>query len=77
MLGGLACCLLLALSAAPANALIDLSGPAFQILAPGEEGGLVPGPNSGDQAVLYDKLTPLKSEAQSQEYLTKPAKRGE
>ena len=61
MLGGLACCLLLALSAAPANALIDLSGPAFQILAPGEEGGLVPGPNSGDQAVLYDKLTPLKT----------------
>ena len=24
-----------------------------------------------------DKLTPLKSEAQSQEYLSKPAKRGE
>jgi hypothetical protein len=24
-----------------------------------------------------DKLTPLKSEAQSQEYLAKPAKRGE
>jgi len=59
--GGLLCCLLIAVGAAPASALIDLSGPAFQILAPGAEGGLVPGPNSGDQAVLYDKLTPLKT----------------
>ena len=39
--------------------LVDLSGPAFQILAPGEEGGLFPGPHSGDQVPLYDALTPL------------------
>jgi acyl-homoserine lactone acylase PvdQ len=58
VLGGLACCLLLALGAAPASALIDLSGPAFQILAPGEDGGLPPTQFSTDQGMLYDALTP-------------------
>jgi acyl-homoserine lactone acylase PvdQ len=59
---GLLGCLLLALGATPAGAtppaLTDLSGPAFQILAPGEEGGLVPGEFSTDQGKLYDALTP-------------------
>lgn len=40
--------------------LPDYSGGAFQILAPGAEGGLLPGPYSGDQAKLYDALTPLE-----------------
>ncbi len=35
----------------------DFSSEAFQILAPGAEGGLVPGPFSSDQAVLYNELT--------------------
>ncbi len=57
-LAAAACCLLLALGAAPAGATIsDLSGGAFQILAPGEEGGLQPGPFSSDQAELYNRLT--------------------
>jgi acyl-homoserine lactone acylase PvdQ len=58
LLGVLACCVLLALGAAPASALIDLSGPAFQILAPGEDGGLPPTQFSTDQGALYDALTP-------------------
>ena len=57
-LGGVAGCLALALGAAPSNAaVLDLSGPAFQILAPGEEGELVPGEHSTDQGVLYNALT--------------------
>ena len=58
-LGVLAACLLLALGAAPASALVDLSGPAYQILAPGEEGEGLPGPFATDQGKLYDELTPL------------------
>ncbi len=58
LLGALLCCVLLALGAAPAGALIDLSGPAFQILAPGEDGGLPPTQFSTDQGMLYDALTP-------------------
>ncbi len=41
---------------------LDLSGPAFQILAPGDFGGLPPNENyehAYDQGLLYDKLTPL------------------
>jgi acyl-homoserine lactone acylase PvdQ len=55
-------CLVLALGAvrASAESLPDFSGGAYQILAPGEEGGLAPGPFSGDQAALYDALTPLQ-----------------
>jgi acyl-homoserine lactone acylase PvdQ len=57
-LGGMAACLLLALGAMPASAAVtDLSGGAFQILAPGEEGGAEPGPYSSDQAELYNRLT--------------------
>src|ERR1700724_903951 len=54
-------CLLMALAAAPAGALVDLSGPAFQILAPGEDGSGIPTEFSSDQGKLYDALTPLKS----------------
>jgi acyl-homoserine lactone acylase PvdQ len=62
--GVLAAGLLAMLAAAPASAapeLVDLSGPAFQILAPGEEGGLFPGEHSADQALLYDALTPVRN----------------
>src|ERR1700704_5852437 len=59
--GGLAAmlgCMLSALSAPGASALEDFSGPAFQILAPGQDGSLVPTEHSTDQGVLYDGLTP-------------------
>jgi acyl-homoserine lactone acylase PvdQ len=64
-LGGLLASLLLLICvstahATPAGPLVDLSGPAFQILAPGQEGGLSPGPFATDQGKLYDKLTPRK-----------------
>lgn len=54
---------LAALTAAGAEALPegvtlnDYSGGAYQILAPGEEGGLKPGPYSTDQGELYNALT--------------------
>jgi len=57
-IGGLAGCLLVALSAAPASAIEDFSGGAYQILAPGQEGGIPQGPFSTDQGELYNKLTP-------------------
>src|SRR5205085_2630 len=47
-------------SAAPASARVDYSGPAYNILAPGEYGGLPPTVNSTDQGMLYDALTPLQ-----------------
>lgn len=62
-LGGLAALMLLALGAASASAgppLVDMSGGAYMILAPGEEGGITPGPFSTDQGKLYNALTPLK-----------------
>src|SRR5664280_472915 len=62
-IGGLAALTLLAVGAAPAGAVGpfgDRSGQAFQILAPGEEGGLSPGPFSTDQGKLYNALTPLQ-----------------
>jgi acyl-homoserine lactone acylase PvdQ len=64
-LGGLLACLLLALGASPAAAQVDFSqvdfsGPAYQILAPGEYGALPPTVNSTDQGMLYDALTPLQ-----------------
>ena len=37
----------------------DYSGPAYQILAPGDFGGLPPDENSIDQGILYNELTPL------------------
>jgi len=60
IVGGLAGCLLIALGATPASAtpvLTDFSGPAFQILAPGEDGGSAPTQYSTDQGALYNHLT--------------------
>src|SRR5579871_244674 len=48
------------LGAPPAGANIDFSGPAFNILAPGEFGGLPANQFSTDQGSLYDALTPLQ-----------------
>jgi acyl-homoserine lactone acylase PvdQ len=48
------------LIAAAAAARVDFSGPAFDILAPGEYGGLPATQYSTDQAALYDALTPLE-----------------
>src|SRR5208283_4827888 len=48
---------------------LDLSGPAFQILAPGDFGGLPPNENyehAYDQGLLYDKLTPLGGDVTAQ-----------
>lgn len=53
-------CVALALGAAPAGAFEDFSGGAYQILAPGAEGGLTTGKHSNDQAKLYEALTPKK-----------------
>ncbi len=60
LLGMLAFATVLALGATPAGAYVDLSGPAYQILAPGEEGGLPPNAFSTDQGELYDNLTHLR-----------------
>jgi acyl-homoserine lactone acylase PvdQ len=46
--------------AAPASARVDYSGPAYNILAPGEYGAIPPTVNSTDQGMLYDALTPLQ-----------------
>jgi acyl-homoserine lactone acylase PvdQ len=48
------------LLATPASARLDFSGPAFNILAPGEFGGIPTTKYSTDQAKLYDALTPLQ-----------------
>ncbi len=48
------------LIAASAAARTDFSGPAFNILAPGEFGGLPSNQFSTDQGQLYDALTPLQ-----------------
>ncbi len=51
---------LMLLAAVPAGAeptFTDLSGPAFQILAPGQAGSEFPNKYSTDQGKLYDKLT--------------------
>ncbi|MEA2145379.1 MAG: hypothetical protein QOG59_966 [Solirubrobacteraceae bacterium] len=47
------------LAAAPATARVDYSGPAYNILAAGEFGGLPANQYSTDQGKLYDALTPL------------------
>src|ERR1017187_9042153 len=70
--GGLTALMLFALGAASASAtpeLKDFSGGAFQILAPGAEGGYTPGPQSTDQGELYDALTSVKKV--TQKYLEK------
>ena len=59
-IAALVACLMLTLGAASASALEDFSGGAYQILAPGAEGNIVPGPFSNDQGTLYDKLTSAK-----------------
>jgi acyl-homoserine lactone acylase PvdQ len=46
--------------AAPAAAAVDYSGPAYNILAPGQFGGLPTNQYSTDQGRLYDALTPLR-----------------
>jgi acyl-homoserine lactone acylase PvdQ len=43
-----------------AGARVDFSGPAFNILAPGEYGGLPANQYSTDQGQLYNDLTPLE-----------------
>jgi acyl-homoserine lactone acylase PvdQ len=48
------------LIAVPAGARTDYSGPAFNIMAPGEFGGLPATQYSTDQGVLYNALTPLE-----------------
>ena len=56
----LALCALLALAfvpAASAEPFEDFSGPSFQILPPGAEGGTEEGKYARDQAKLYEKLT--------------------
>ncbi len=45
----------------------DLSGPAYQILAPGDYGGLPPDENSFDQGLLYNELTPLQGSVTSED----------
>jgi hypothetical protein len=52
--------------AALAARLFDFSGPAYQILAPGESGGLPASGNSTDQGFLYDALTPLAGNVTAQ-----------
>jgi acyl-homoserine lactone acylase PvdQ len=85
-LAGLASALLvLALHATPAGAVTDLSGGAFQILAPGEEGGLPENEFSTDQGKLYNKLTPLRGHVTKRdlekdylsEKFTEPGQEGE
>jgi acyl-homoserine lactone acylase PvdQ len=56
-LAGVLSCLLVALTASPASAVTDLSGGAFQILAPGEEGNFPKNEFSTDQGELYNQLT--------------------
>ncbi len=45
----------------------DFSGPAYQILAPGEFGGLFTNANSFDQGALYNELTPLQGNVTAQD----------
>ncbi len=62
-LAALAVFVAVALAAAPASAdgqFGDLSGGAFQILAPGEEGSVLLNQFSTDQGILYNDLTPLQ-----------------
>ena len=47
---------------APAAAQVDFSGPAFNILAPGQFGGVPANQYSTDQGQLYDALTPLQGQ---------------
>jgi acyl-homoserine lactone acylase PvdQ len=53
-----ACVIALAAVPASASARTDFTSQAYNVLAPGETGGLPPNANSTDQARLYDALTP-------------------
>jgi len=70
-LGCLLACVLLTLGASEALAtpLVDLSGPAYQILAPGEDGTSPTDAFSLDQGALYDALTPLQGHVTTQKQL--------
>ena len=57
ILGSLVAVLIIA---APVQARVDYSGPAYNILAPGEYGGLPTNEYSTDQGKLYNALTPLQ-----------------
>jgi acyl-homoserine lactone acylase PvdQ len=52
---------------AAATPLPDYSGSAYQILAPGEYGGLPPNTNSFDQGILYNELTPLQGNVNAED----------
>ena len=54
-----ACVIALAAVPASASARTDFTSQAYNVLAPGETGGLPPNANSTDQTRLYDALTPL------------------
>ena len=67
-LAGTAALTLAASTAAASEGLFgDQSGGAFQILAPGEEGGFIPGTDSTNQGILYDKLTALQGNITTKE----------
>ena len=57
---GVATVVVILLMAVPAGARVDYSGQAYDILAPGEFGGLPANQFSTDQGVLYNDLTPLQ-----------------
>ena len=57
---GVATVVAILLMAVPAGARVDYSGQAYDILAPGEFGGLPANQFSTDQGVLYNDLTPLQ-----------------
>ena len=52
--------LLVAAPATASAAKTDFAGSAFNVLVPGESGGIPADANSTDQAKLYDGLTPLR-----------------
>ena len=52
-------CVLLMAQAARAASAPDFAGDAWDVLPPGQDGNIVPGPHSVDQIPLYDGLTPL------------------
>ena len=59
-----ACCAISAIAILPAaaSARTDFASQAFQVLAPGADGGLPTTAHSTDQAALYDALTPLRGD---------------
>mgnify|MGYP001018558937 CR=1 FL=1 len=54
--------LLVAAPATASAAKTDFAGSAFNVLVPGESGGIPADANSTDQAKLYDALTPLRGD---------------